>query len=133
MDLKESGFKNVVGVEINDGTHFLMKTSLAEISGHAYLNNKIVRAEGRAYLETGKEKCDTILFKNTDLYALNLQNNIFLESYLYIEEALQKYIEHLRPEGVLFLIRNLREGATRNSTDSIRLLQTTYDFMLKKM
>jgi SAM-dependent methyltransferase len=67
-------------------------------------------ADGRAFLEATDREWDTILLALPDsLTLLPGQSSLRLESYLFTEEAVESYRDHLAPGGVLAMYNYYRE------------------------
>lgn len=67
-------------------------------------------ADGRAYLENSDEKWDLILLALPDsLTLIQGQSSVRLESYLFTEDAVEKYREHLAPGGAFAMYNYYRE------------------------
>ncbi len=67
-------------------------------------------ADGRAFLEATDRQWDTILLALPDsLTLLPGQSSLRLESYLFTEEAVESYRDHLAPGGVLAMYNYYRE------------------------
>lgn len=66
--------------------------------------------DGRAFLERSDEEWDTILLALPDsLTLLQGQSAIRLESYLFTEEAVEAYLDHLAPDGVFSMYNYYRQ------------------------
>jgi SAM-dependent methyltransferase len=101
----------VDAVELNPQTIELVRDRFAEFAGPVYRHTKVRvhAAEARGFVAASPEGYDLIQLALLDafntssagLYGLN-------ESYLYTVEALQTYLAHLRPGGLLALTRWVR-------------------------
>jgi hypothetical protein len=68
-------------------------------------------ADGRAFLERTDQQWDTILLALPDsLTLLQGQSSVRLESYLFTEEAVESYREHLAPGGTFAMYNYYRES-----------------------
>ena len=67
--------------------------------------------DGRAFLESSSKKWDMILLALPDSLTVVLgQGSVRLESYLFTEEAVESYREHLKPDGVFAMYNFMRES-----------------------
>jgi spermidine synthase len=106
-----AGASAITAVELNPRMVELVRGHYGEFGGHLFARD-IVRVEvgeARAYLEAHPEPVDLIQLALVDssnassagLYALS-------ESYLYTVQAVQAYLGHLRPGGLLSVTRWLQ-------------------------
>ena len=67
--------------------------------------------DGRAFLESSSKKWDTILLALPDSLTVVLgQGSVRLVSYLFTEEAVKSYRQHLKPDGVFAMYNFMRES-----------------------
>jgi spermidine synthase len=102
------GAKEVEAVELNAQMIRLVQQDYGAFSGHLYdeKRTRVHQAEARGFVSGSKDHYDLIQVALLDafnassagLYALN-------ESYLYTVEALQDYLDHLTPNGILAISR----------------------------
>jgi hypothetical protein len=110
-DLKTAlvmGTPEVVGAEINPTTAAMMRGPFKEFSGGLYDDPRVTIEikDGRAVVAAAKKKFDQIQITGADTYAaLASGANLTAESYLYTEEAVRDYLEHLTDNGVLCVLR----------------------------
>lgn len=100
--------KRILGAEINGSTAEMMRTRFAEYCGNLYDDPRVTIAvkDGRAVIAQSDEKYDLIQITGADTYAaLASGANLTAESYLYTEDAIRDYLEHLTDEGVLCMLR----------------------------
>ncbi len=110
-DLKTAlvmGAEHVVGAEINPTTANMMRTRFKDFSGNLYDDPRvqIEIKDGRAVIAQSKERFDQIQITGADTYAaLASGANLTAESYLYTEDAVHDYLDHLNDDGVLCVLR----------------------------
>jgi len=104
----DQGAKSVLGIEINGETVKLVGEDYAGFNGDVYHRPgaTVEVGEGRSTLRRLDQKFDHIQLSGTDTYtAGNSGAYVLSESYLYTEEALAEYFDHLKPDGTLGFIR----------------------------
>jgi predicted membrane-bound spermidine synthase len=103
------GSKNVKGVEINPViVNDVMKGRFREYSGNLYLldNVEIVIDDARSYIRNSQEKYDVIQASLVDTWAAtNAGAYALSENILYTVEAFSEYMNHLRENGYLSIVR----------------------------
>lgn len=102
------GATRVVGAEINASTAEMMRDRFSDYSGGLYsdLRVEIIVADGRSVVARSDEKFDVIQITGADTYAaLASGANLVAESYLYTQDALDDYMEHLTDQGMLAVLR----------------------------
>lgn len=102
------GAAHVTAVEINPRTVDYVRGKFAEFSGRLYdrPDVQVVVAEGRHYLTASAEKYDVIQLSGVDTFtALSSGATALSETYLYTIEAVDEFLNHLRPGGVLSFSR----------------------------
>lgn len=102
------GVEKVLGIEINPVTVELVGTDWADFNGDVYHREgaEVRVGEGRSTLRRLDERFDVIELSGTDTYtAGNAGAYVLSESYLYTQQALEEYFEHLAPGGTLGMIR----------------------------
>ncbi len=101
-----NGAKNVYGAEYNPTMFdiFMNKFSFYNKGLGHYPNVHIENQEGRFFIRSSRIKFDILFFDNAiAIAAVNSGAFTLTEGYLYTVEAFMDYIEHLSPEGVLYL------------------------------
>ena len=99
------GVTQITAVEINP----LMEETEAQLvsrdrSVYAKPNVSLMIQEGRNFLENTNQKYDHINIAFLKKYGgAGIKEFMFLENYLFTTEAFESYIDHLNPEGILFL------------------------------
>jgi hypothetical protein len=104
----DQGAKSVLGIEINGETVELVGEDYAGFDNDVYHREgaTVEVGEGRSTLRRLDKKFDHIQLSGTDTYtAGNSGAYVLSESYLYTEEALGEYFDHLKPDGTLGFIR----------------------------
>jgi spermidine synthase len=102
------GVEDVTVVEINPFTIDLVRGRYSEWSGGIYDHPRVrvVNAEGRSFLSRSREKYDLILVNMVDTYTSLVSGAYVLtESYLYTEEAMGEYLDHLADGGAVAFFR----------------------------
>lgn len=115
-----SGFRHVDGVEINPSIVRLMSSGeFAEYSGNIYNHPqvKIHEMDGRRFVQESPYRYDNIQLTLVDTFASTTAGAFALsENNLYTVEAIESYIDHLSPDGVLAVSR-------WSGAESVRLFQ----------
>ncbi len=112
---KWNGARHVTGVEIN-ATTIEMMTSASIRGQHGYRDYsgdvyhlpgvEVVAGEGRSYVRRSDAKYDLIQMTGTDTYtALASGSYVMSESYLYTLDAFRDYFDHLKPGGMVSVLR----------------------------
>ena len=94
---------SIVGVELNPMTIHVGRDLMRDFNGNLLNHPKVevVAAEGRSFLRSRRERYDLIEINSVDtLSALTTGAYVLSESYLYTVEAIDDYLDHLRPGGV---------------------------------
>ena len=105
--------RSVYAVEINPVTLEMVREDYRNFSarGRKYAvfefpQVRPVASEGRAWVRRSPLKFDLIQMTGTDTYAaLASGAYVFSESYLYTEQAFREYLEHLKKDGVVAVLR----------------------------
>jgi hypothetical protein len=117
------GARHVDAVELDANVIRLLREPLHKFSGGLYdrPDVHVHVAEGRAFLQSADEQWDVIDISLVDAFAAAAVGlGAVNETYLYTEEALATYLQHLRPEGVLAVTRWIRTPPR----DEIKLFAT---------
>ncbi|MBI4880037.1 MAG: hypothetical protein HY812_10335 [Planctomycetes bacterium] len=104
----EAGAGRVDAVEINPLIVDAVRGRFREFSGALYDDPRVhaAAAEGRHFVETRAGLYDRIVLSGVDTFAATEAGAFALaENYLYTEEAIAAYLEHLRPGGILAIGR----------------------------
>jgi hypothetical protein len=107
-ELPPDGAVDFTGVEINTTTYGLMTGRFAELTGDRYHlpGVDIELDEGRSWLRRSDQSYDIIQMTGTDTYAaLTSGSYVMTESYLYTAEAYDDFLAHLKPDGVISVLR----------------------------
>lgn len=101
----------VEAVEIDSQVVSLVKDEYAQFSNQIFSHPsvKIFVAEGRGFIQSSQRKYDLIQIALLDSFSASSAGVYALsESYLYTKEAVQEYIKHLTPQGILSITRWLK-------------------------
>jgi len=104
----ENHANSVLGIEINPEIARLTARDYADFSGNLLQRPgvSVVEGEGRSTLRRSDRKFDLIQLAGADTYTAGAVSSFVLsESYLYTNEALRDYFDHLTPDGTLGIIR----------------------------
>jgi spermidine synthase len=102
---------DITAVEINPFTIRMVRGPYGPEDGRVYdqPSVRLVNAEGRAFLSRSREKFDLITLNGVDTYtSLASGAYVLTESYLYTQEAMADYLDHLTDHGVLAFYRFLQ-------------------------
>ncbi len=102
------GAQRVTAAEINESTAKMMRGRFAEYTGHLYNDPRVTVevADGRSVIARSTDQYDIVQITGADTYAaLASGANIVAESYLYTQDAIDDYIDHLKDDGVLCVVR----------------------------
>ncbi len=102
------GATSVTAVEVNRTEVALMRGPYAEYSGGLYLDPRVhvFEDEARSFVRRSNERYDVLVITVVDsLAALTAGAYALTENYLYTEEAMIDYLEHLTPGGVTAISR----------------------------
>jgi spermidine synthase len=99
---------DVTAVEINQAMIDAAVTSYSEYPMSPYKDPAVTvhHAEGRAFLRRANDKYDIIQMSGVDTWsALATGAYVLSENYLYTREAFEEYYDHLKPNGIMSMIR----------------------------
>ncbi len=103
------GAQHVVGVDINP--HMIeLPSRYADFGGHVYERDdvELIVSEGRHFLTRDRRKFDVIQLSGVDTFsALSTGAYALSENFIYTREALEHYLEHVRPDGIVNFSRPL--------------------------
>jgi len=122
--------ESIEAVELNPLMVDLVRNRNADYAGHLYDNPavQVVVAEARGYVTGSAKHYDLIHLALLDSFgATNAGVHALSESYIYTVEALQTYLEHLAPNGLLAITRWLKLPPR----DSLKLFNTAIDALLR--
>jgi SAM-dependent methyltransferase len=106
-----NGAARVDAVELNPQMTELVTDTYADFAGHLYDDERITvfTAEARGFVVRSKEQYDLIQVALLDSFGASGSGVQALnESYLYTVEAIQEYLEHTAPGGILAITRWLK-------------------------
>jgi spermidine synthase/uncharacterized membrane protein YhaH (DUF805 family) len=101
-----AGVKDVTAVEMNPATVHLLRDEITTFTGGLYRDPRVtmVVGEGRNVLQASGRRFDAIQVSLIDSFAATAAGAfVFVENMLYTREALESYLDHLTPDGVLTL------------------------------
>lgn len=113
----------VDAVELNPQTIALVKDKHAEFAGNIYSDPRVRlhNTEARGFVATSRDRYDLINLSLLDAFGASSAGLYALaETYLYTEQALEAYLEHLTPGGYLSLTRWIKMPPR----DTLKLLAT---------
>lgn len=119
----QHGPGSITGVELNPQVVALVRQNYADFAGHLYSRSGVAvfTAEARGFVNSSKNRYDLIVVSLLDSFGASTAGGYALsETYLYTVEALQAYIAHLRPGGILAITRWLKVPPR----DSLKLFAT---------
>jgi spermidine synthase len=101
------GTKEIHGVELNPQIIALLREKYAEFSGQLYTAPGVSLQAGdiRGYISDSNQRFDLIQMNLVDAAGGSAGLRALTESYLYTIEALQQYLAHLTPDGMLAITR----------------------------
>ena len=102
------GVEHVVGVEINPIIFDSVKRTYKDFAGDLYDDPRVEMhvAEGRHFLKRDRREYDIIQLSGVDTFAASQAGAFALhENYLYTVEAMQDYLQALKPHGMLTFTR----------------------------
>ncbi len=100
--------KHIDAVELNPQVIDLVKEKYADFAGRIYssANVNLHIGEARSYVATTNEAYDLINISLLDAFGSSAAGLYSMaENYLYTEQAIQKYLQHIRPNGYLSITR----------------------------
>lgn len=105
------GAASVDAVELNPQVTGLVARDFADFAGHLYADPRVEvhTAEARGYVASTERRYDIIHIGLLDAFGTSGAGvNALNETYLYTVEALQEYLSHLEPGGMLAITRWLK-------------------------
>lgn len=102
---------HIDAVELNPQISDLVKTHYADFAGHIYSHPKVTlhTAEARGFVASSTKKYDLISLSLMDAFGSSAAGLYSMaENYLYTEQAIQHYLQHLNHHGYLSLTRWLK-------------------------
>src|SRR5256714_3042296 len=108
LDALHYGVEKVVAVEINPIINDVITTRMRDYWGDLYQQPEVevVTEEGRSFVRRSKEQYDAIISVHTISNAAIASGALSLaENYVLTKEAFEDYLDHLKPDGVLYFTR----------------------------
>jgi len=102
------GARSVDAVELSPQTVQLVGETFGDFTGHLYADDRVTVhvAEARGFVRRSNDRFDLIQVSLMDSFAASGAGVQALgENYLYTVEAVQEYLEHLNPNGLLAITR----------------------------
>ncbi len=118
--------RSIDAVELNPTVIRLMRRDYADYSGHLYAAEavRVHIAEARGFVARSHERFDLIQVALLDSFAAaSAGAQALSESYIYTVEALEEYLRHLAPGGLLAITRWLKVPPR----DNLKLFATAVD------
>ncbi|MEK6224685.1 MAG: hypothetical protein AABM40_00160 [Chloroflexota bacterium] len=112
MTALRHGARSVTAVEVNRAVVSLMRGPYAAYSGDLYFDPRVhlVEDEARSFVRRSAERYDLVVMTVVDSFAaLSSGAYALTESYLYTEQAMADYLDHLAPGGTLAVGRWYRD------------------------
>ena len=122
--------ETIEAVELNPLMVDLVRNRNGDYAGRLYDTPpvQVVVAEARGYVTGSAKRYDLVHLALLDSFgATNAGVHALSESYIYTVEALQTYLEHLAPNGLLAITRWLKLPPR----DSLKLFNTAIDALLR--
>ncbi|MCX5894326.1 MAG: hypothetical protein NTZ51_00630 [Proteobacteria bacterium] len=103
------GAQHIDAAEINPATVDLVKGPYREfLEWPKYNNLTLYNAEGRHFVKSADKLYDVISMTGVDTFtALNTGAYVLSENYLYTVEAIEDYLNSLKPDGTMLIVRLL--------------------------
>jgi spermidine synthase len=120
---RHAGASRIDAVELNRQMTGLVKDTYAEFAGHLYDDERVSihTREARGFVTQSQDRYDLIQVALLDSFAASGSGTQALsESYLYTVEAIQEYLAHTTPGGILAITRWLKLPPR----DSLKLVAT---------
>ena len=101
------GARNITGLEINPATVDLLQGPYRNYAvWPTWPNVREVKTEGRHFIRTTPQKYDTLVMSGIDTFsALSSGAYVLSENYLYTSEAMEDYLNVLKPDGTIAIFR----------------------------
>lgn len=102
------GARSVVAVEVNPIINDIVSNRMAEFWGGLFSRPEVrlVTEEGRSFVRRSRERYDVIVSTHAITNAALAARALGLaENYLLTREAFEDYVDHLEPDGAMFLTR----------------------------
>lgn len=112
MTALRHGARSVTAVEVNRAVVSFMRGPYAEYSGGLYFDPRVhlVEDEARSFVRRSPDRYDLVVMTVVDSFAaLSSGAYALTESYLYTEEAMADYLDHLAAGGTLAVGRWYRD------------------------
>ncbi len=120
------GARHMEGAELNPGVVAINRDHYADFNGGLFNRPEVElhEAEGRSFVRGSSRRYDLIQLSLVDTFTAAASGaHALSENYLYTVEAFRDYYRHLRPGGVITVIRNYFTFGH----ESLRLVTLAYD------
>jgi len=124
--------KDIIALELNEQVIDLVSRDFAANAGYIYTREgvQVIHSEARAFLRQTEEQFDLIQIPPMDTLAATAAGvHALNEDYLLTVNAVQLYLDHLTPGGVLCMTRWLRYWPER---DGVKLIATAIEALESK-
>jgi MFS family permease len=108
LDALHYGAEKIVAVEINPIINDVIRNRMRDYWGDLYEQPEVevVTEEGRSFVRRSKEQYDAIISVHTISNAAIASGALSLaENYVLTREAFEDYLDHLKPDGILYFTR----------------------------
>jgi predicted membrane-bound spermidine synthase len=108
LDALHYGAEKIIAVEINPIINDVINNRMRDYWGDLYQQPEVevVTEEGRSFVRRSKEQYDAIISVHTISNAAIASGALSLaENYVLTREAFEDYMDHLKPDGVLYFTR----------------------------
>lgn len=102
--------QKVVAVDVNPKTIGLLQGKYAQFAGGIFQRDdvELIVSEGRNFLTRDDRTFDVIQMSGVDTYsALAAGAYALTENFIYTRQALEQYLDHLKPDGIVDITRPL--------------------------
>jgi spermidine synthase len=127
----KAGASSITGIEVNPAMIDVVKNRYGDYVGHIFDRPEVrlVEAEGRSFFARSRDTFDVIQFSGVDTYTgLSAGAYVLTESYLYTSQAVDDFVEHLSPTGILSMSR----WAFAPPRETLRLCITMVDSLRRR-
>jgi len=107
LKARAHGAQNITGLEINPATVDLLQGRYRDFAvWPTWPGVREVRTEGRHFIRTTDQRYDTLVMSGIDTFsALSSGAYVLSENYLYTVEAVEDYLNVLKPDGTIAIFR----------------------------
>lgn len=122
--------KHIDAVELNPQIAGLVREKYADFAGRIYDSGRVNLHidEARGYLAGTRNSYDLINLSLLDAFGVSAGIYSLAENYLYTEQAIEEYLQHLKPEGYLVITRWVKLPPR----DEVKLLATVIEALKQR-